>query len=102
MFILNITFLIPSSLIVPWLNWAKNDYIPYMLASGLLFDAQLAQVVGDDEDGSSYALQLKALNRRVLKQWNELHATEMQQLCSDRFGNSVPYFSTILEIQPLT
>jgi hypothetical protein len=101
MFILNITFLISRSQVDPWLVWTKNDLIPYMLASGLLSDPQLARVVGQEEDGLSYALQFRAHNRRVLEQWSELHANGMQQLCSERFGNSALFFSTVLELQPL-
>lgn len=102
MFILNITFLISQPMIDSWLVWARQDFIPYMLASGLLSDAQLARIVGQEEDGLSYALQFKALNRRVLEQWNELHAAEMQQKCSSRFGESALFFSTVLEIQSIT
>jgi hypothetical protein len=75
MFILNFTFLISRPLVDSWLLWAKRDFIPYMLASGLLTEPQLARVAGEhQEDGLSYALQFRAINRKVLEQWNELHA----------------------------
>jgi len=101
MIILNITFLISNPMVDLWLVWVKQDFIPYMLSSGLLTEPQLVRVVGQEADGMSYAIQFKAINHTVLEQWNDAHATGLQQLCRSRFGESALFFSTVLEIQPI-
>jgi hypothetical protein len=94
MFILNITFLISRSQVDPWLVWAKNDLIPYMLASGLLSDPQLARVVGQEEDGLSYALQFRAHNRRCWSSGANCMLTECNSFAVSDLAIR-PYFSAL-------
>lgn len=101
MLIYNITFHVANSVENQWLNWIKNTQIPFLLQSGLLFDPQLTRILNDQqEDGKSYALQVKCNDMQLLTKWHNLYSADFQKNCTDAFRQDLLFFATVLEIIP--
>jgi len=99
MLIYNITFHVPNSIECEWLKWIKDTQIPFILESELLFDPQLTRILNDQqEEGKSYALQVKCNDMLTLTTWHKLHSANFQRNCTNAFGQQILFFATVLEI----
>lgn len=99
MYIFNLTFLVAESSADKWLTWVKSTHIPFMLSSNLLSNPQLVKVLNNQgQDGTSYSVQFHAATMSDLEDWNQRYAHELQQQCTDNFGEEVLFFSTVLEL----
>jgi len=99
MLIFNTTYKVPNEDIELWLNWITEQHIPFMLQSGSFSKSQVAKIVGsDDEEGTSYSVQFYIVDMDALMYWHKENATKFQNNCAAKFGNSVSFFSTVLEI----
>ncbi len=73
--------------------------IPFMLESGEFTQPQVAKVLGaEDQEGTSFSVQFHIVDMDALVSWNAEYATMFQAEVSERFGQEVLFFSTILEL----
>jgi len=99
MLIYNITFLVSDKVHGTWLKWVRDEHIPFMLESTYFSHPQIARVVtGEKEDGTSFSVQYHVNDIRTLKQWNQKYSATFQQDCSEKFGQEVLFFTTVLEL----
>jgi hypothetical protein len=99
MIIFNITFLVSEQQISKWLKWIKEEHIPYMLSDNSLISPQIAKVISQEEqDGVSYSVQYKTESIANLNEWYAKYGYGMEESCVKTFGESVLFFSTILEV----
>lgn len=99
MIIYNTTFLVTDKQYDSWLKWLKEKHIPFMLKCGFSHP-QVAKVLTaeQNQDGSSVSVQFRIDNTYQLSKWDEQNAEKKSNELTDRFGNEVLSFSTILEI----
>ena len=99
MLIFNTTYKISGSITEHWLEWVKQNHLPFMLADELFSRPQIAKIVGsEDEEGVSYSIQFQIADMQSLMNWHKKNATTFQQHFQSAFGNEVQFFSTVLEI----
>lgn len=99
MLIFNITFLVSDKVHNSWLQWVRDEHIPFMLDSTYFSHPQVARVVtSDKEDGTSFSVQFRIKDMRKLKQWNQEYSAAFQSSCSQNFGTEVLFFTTVLEM----
>ncbi len=98
MIIYNTTFHADHSHKDEFVQFLTETYIPKALEGGLLMDAQLAKVMGNEEGGVSYALQFKAESLDSLDLWNGRIGMELTSMITQKFQHKVAGFSTLLEL----
>lgn len=99
MLIFNTTYKVSKDDNRTWLQWIHNQHIPFMLGSGLFSTPQIAKVVGsEDDEGESYSVQFHIPDMDALMHWHRENAEIFRQNCVEKFGTSVVFFSTVLEI----
>ena len=98
MIIYNTTFHADHSHKEEFVQFLKQTYIPRAIEGGLLKDAQLAKVMGNEEEGVSYALQFKTESLDTLDLWNGRVGMELTAMIAQKFQHKVAGFSTLLEL----
>lgn len=102
MLIFNTTLHLEESVHDQCLQYLKETYIPRSLAGNLVQQPSLCRIESiHEESGVSYAIQLKAPNMETLEQWMAQTGQQVQKDLSDKFGNKVTTFATLLEEIPL-
>lgn len=102
MLIFNTTFHVDDSIHDECLSYLKEVYIPQSLAGDLLEQPSLARIENrHGEGGLSYALQFKTKDRDTLNEWAARVGESVQRQLTDKFGNKISGFSTLLEEIPL-
>ncbi len=98
MIIYNTTFHADHSHKEEFVKFLREIYIPRALEGGMLVDAQLAKVMGSEEEGVNYALQFKAESLDVLDLWNGRIGKNLTAMIGQKFQHKVAGFSTLLEL----
>jgi len=99
MFIFNTTYLVSDEVHETWLDWVRNQHIPFMLDSTYFTHPQVARVItSDKQDGTSFSVQFHVNDMHTLKQWKNEYSDLFQENCSKQFGTEVIFFTTVLEI----
>lgn len=98
MVVYNITFHIDKDILEDTLTYIKKSYIPQAVASGFLWQPCLLRVMQTPQDeGVSYAVQFHVKNIDTLNYWMEKKGKEINQAITNRFGNKIVGFTTLLE-----
>lgn len=99
MLIFNATYLVSDKVHDTWLNWIREQHIPFMLDSNYFTHPQVARVItSDKQEGTSFSVQFRISDMRTLKEWNQKYSVIFQENCSQQFGTEVIFFTTVLEI----
>jgi hypothetical protein len=99
MLIFNTTFLVSDRYYGAWLKWSREFLIPFMMESGAFTKPQVAKVLtGDEQDGTSFSVQFHVSDMDTLANWNAEYAERFQAEVTERFGQEVLFFSTVLEL----
>jgi hypothetical protein len=97
MIIYNTTFNVENGTVSEFLKWMRLTYIPAALADGTLAAPQLARIMINQPDGTSYAMQFQANSLGALQRWNQSTGKALMQQLSARFGSNAVSFSTMME-----
>lgn len=98
MYIYNVTVNIEADVHEDWLKWMKEVHIPDVLATGLFLDNRLCQVMVDEEQGITYAIQYRVRDLETLELYREVYAPKLQEEHGAKFQNKFVAFRTILRI----
>lgn len=98
MIIYNTTFHAHNSTAEEFIGWLKKDYLPAAMADGRLTEPRLSLVLNAEEsDGKNYSLQFRAADIDTLGDWYAAIGSGLVASLSERFGDRVAGFSTLLE-----
>ena len=97
MFIYNVTVNVADSIRLDWLQWIKT-HIKEVLATGRFKSARLTQVLAEEEEGTTYAIQYLAESRANLNAYYEIDAPKLRQEGLKKFGDKMLAFRTELFI----
>jgi len=98
MIVYNTTFHIENEILEECLQYLKKIYIPKAAASGFLHNPGLRKVLHTrQEEGSSFSVQFHVKNMDTLNYWMEREGSLLHKDLTERFGNKVVGFSTLLE-----
>ncbi len=94
----NITFNVEDDVRDEWLRYMEEEFVPKMTRSGLLRDALLTELMLNEPQGTSYALQFVSDSPESLRQFFD---RELDSILSDhrqKFGDRVVFFPTTMKI----
>lgn len=96
--IYNTTFAVELSHADEFVTYLQEVYIPSILETGLLSRHRLVEVLHSDpsEGVKSLALQFEVDALEHLEAYSAEHASQHTQMLSDRFGQAVLGFSTLM------
>src|ERR1035437_6960506 len=99
MYIFNITYLVTDKVHDEWLEWIREENIPFMLGSEYFTQPQVARVITSaKEEGTSFSVQFHVQDMHTLKLWNKEYSLLFKENCSRKFGDEVLFFTTVLEL----
>ena len=94
----NVTNNIDETIEYEWLSWMKQDYIPELLSGEYFESIKLLKVLVEEEmGGQTYAIMHKCKNIEVLEDYVQNHSHKLNKIMSDKFGQKVVSFVTLLE-----
>ena len=97
--IFNITYLVSDKVHEEWLEWIREEHIPFMLSSDYFTQPQVARVITSaKEEGTSFSVQFHVQDMHTLKLWNKEYSLLFKENCSQKFGEDVLFFTTVLEL----
>jgi len=97
MIVFNTTYLVSFEVHDIWLQWISFRHIPTMLDTSFFKEPRLFKVLVDEEHGITYSLQFSSPDMAAIQMWQEKHQSEMESDLRETFGESVMFFSTLLE-----
>ena len=97
MILYNVTAAVDDSIHDDWFDWMKNKHIPKVLASKRFIDYKFFKVLLNHEEGTTYSIQYFAESMAELQLYEALHAELLRKEHSDRYGDKVANFRTVLE-----
>jgi hypothetical protein len=97
MIIFNTTYCVPAKAFEQWHHWLKNIHLPQMQETGLFTEPRLCRIFTAEDAEDSYSLQF-CTEEDSLLQWKETFGKAFESDFSQRFGNNVLYFSTVMEV----
>ena len=98
MIIYNVTISIDAEVHDAWSQWMREEHIPEVMASGLFLTCRMMQVLGDEDQGTTYAIQYSCADMPVYARYREEHAPALQAKTQERFGGRFHAFRTLLEV----
>lgn len=98
MIVYNITFHIENEVLNQALAFLKKSYIPRLAESGFFLSPCLRRILHTaEEEGVSYAVQFHVKNIETLNYWLTHEGKGIHKELTDRFGDKMTGFSTLLE-----
>jgi len=94
----NITYNVDESVLEEWLSWMKSEFIPKLLATKYFESANMVKILVEEEMGGvSYAVMYKSKNLETLEDFVVEQSAKFNKELSDKFGQKVLTFMTLLE-----
>jgi hypothetical protein len=95
----NITTKVHAAIDAAWLQWQREEHIPETMATGFFTAYRLLRILDqDDSDGNTYAIQYTATTAAQYHQFMHEHAPLMRKIATDKWGNSIISFHSVLEV----
>ncbi len=98
MYIYNITFHVASEIEDKWLKFLKEQFIPQMLSSGILYSALTSKVITNDNTGNSYSVQFKTTDKNTLNKFLEEEFEPIIEQINRKFAPKMVFFATELDV----
>jgi hypothetical protein len=98
MIIYNVTVKVDHDVHDDWLSWMKEVHIPDVMRTGKFVEHQIAKVLVDDQDGTTYAIQYKCTSMQDLESYQTEHAPALQRDHAERYKDKFVAFRTLLEL----
>jgi len=98
MYIYSVTINIEASVEQEWLKWMQEEHIPQMLETGKFFEAKMCQVMVDEENGVTYAVQYTTEDKETLERYYNENAEHLRQEAAKLFGGNFVAFRTELKV----
>ena len=98
MLLYNITFNIEPEIQEVWLDWIRNEYVPYVLKTGYFTSSKIYRLLAETENqGLTYSLQFFSPNLNDVENYLEKSAPDIVSRHNAAFRYKHVSFMTILE-----
>lgn len=97
MIIYNTTYHVDCDVSGEFLDWMREHYVPQAVKNGMVKEPRLMRLMGHNEGGACFALQLKASSLSTLQRWNQEVGKHLHEQLTKHFGNKVAGFTTFME-----
>ena len=99
MIIYNVTIKVDAAIAHSWLKWLLDEHIPEVMATGCFSGYKVVRLLEtDDSEGPTYAVQYNAEAKSDYNRYIELHAPEMRNRSTDKWGNRFIAFRSVMEV----
>ncbi|MDX1665917.1 MAG: DUF4286 family protein [Saprospiraceae bacterium] len=99
MIIYNVTVKVDREIDEDWREWMKSKHIPDVMDTGKFSDFRLCRLLGqEEEDGVTYAVQYYGRDMDAIREYQELHAPDLQAEHRNRYGDRYVAFRTLLQV----
>lgn len=97
MYIINTTYAVSAAECNEWKKWVSQELFPCIIRTEVLKDPRMFKVMIANEDGDeSFCIQYTT-DLEGVRLWKSELESSVQKLLSEKFGNTIPGFSTILK-----
>ncbi|MEN8138693.1 MAG: DUF4286 family protein [Bacteroidota bacterium] len=94
----NITYNVDESVLEEWLVWMQNEFIPKIVSTEYFEEAKMVRVLVEEEMGGvSFAVMYRSPSLETLEDFVVNHSQKFNKELSDKFGQKVLTFMTLLE-----
>tara|TARA_B100002019_G_C21179599_1_gene552932 strand:- start:744 stop:1052 length:309 start_codon:yes stop_codon:yes gene_type:complete len=97
MIIYNVTCNVENEILQEWLQWMLEIHIPDVMQTGFFLEANINKVMSSNDDGVTYAISYSCESIKKLHEYQLKFSDELQRKHTDRYGEKVVSFRTILE-----
>ena len=97
MIIYNITCSVENEILEDWLIWIEKVHIPEILETKLFFEASINKVISVNDSDCTYAISYSCESIKKLHEYQVKYSKKLQRKHSNRYGEKVLTFRTILE-----
>jgi hypothetical protein len=94
----NVTCSVDPEIHEEWLDWMMFKHIPEVMATGMFLENRICRIHEYEDNGVTYAIQYICKSKADLDKYQRDFAPLLQKDHSDRYGNRVAAFRTVLEI----
>ncbi len=98
MILFNITFNVDDDIKSEWLDYMQHEIIPKMLKSNLLHSAVLSELLLNEPQGTSYALQFLSENPEILNRFRRADFPAIKRELWEKYGDKVVFFPTEMKV----
>lgn len=99
MYIYNVTTLVAWQVHDAWLPWAKETYIPLVLATGCFTHHRMVQLLdADDTEGPTYAVQFFAEGEAAYQKYLRQHAPGIRRQALQQWGEACISFHSGMKV----
>lgn len=97
-FVVNTSFHLPASLESRFVSWAKSEFIPSALASGLFAAPSLFRLHVEVEPSAvSFAIHLETSDNSRAQQWFAMTASPLIERLRQAMNGQMVFFTTSME-----
>lgn len=94
----NVTYNVDETVVEDWKKWMKESYIPQLVTTDYFISIKMLKILVEEEmGGQSFAVMYKCANLDVLEAFMENYSAELNKIMSEKFGQKVVSFMTLLE-----
>lgn len=97
MILYNITVSVNPSIVDNWLKWMKTKHIPEVMKTGLFESNQFYKVLLQQDESVTFSVQYFTTSMAKLQQYHAKYAPQLQAKHSEKFGDGIAAFRTVLE-----
>lgn len=97
MIVYNTTYHVDCDISGEFLDWMRDYYVPQSVQSGMVKEPRLMRLMGHNEGGACFALQLQAATLGELQRWNQAVGKVLHEKLTEKFGDKVAGFTTFME-----
>lgn len=94
----NVTVKILRNLADEWLAWMQEVHIPDVLATGKFESYKLTEIIEEDEEGRTFAIQYVSPSMDVFQSYQLDHAKKLQEEHAIKYKDKYVAFRTLMNI----
>lgn len=81
-----------------WLKWMKEKHIPDVMATGKFENFRLTEIIEEDDQGRTFAIQYVAQNMETFQSYQVENAKPLQEEHQARYKDQYVAFRTLMNI----
>ena len=81
-----------------FIDWMRQVLLPQVTNHKLVSQPRLMRLIGHNGGGVCFALQVQASSLKHLQQWNLAEGKRLHKAMTEKFGDKVAGFTTLMEV----
>lgn len=94
----NVTVKIMIDFAEEWLRWMQDIHVPEVMATGKFESYKMSEIIEDDEQGRTFAIQYVSPNMDTFQSYQLDHAKSLQEEHTNKYKDKYVAFRTLMKI----